>query len=154
VSGTYTPVAQLGRGAKITFLITGASGTPTAFLSLVSVKIPPSVVGEVENQLLVSTITPYLPTLPDAEGSFKVQHWDLDPGCLAMQQAVAQAPVPTGTFVITLLNTATFTFTGFPKKYEIDEITNPEIVTAEIDVRRNSTISYMAPGATTAVIIG
>lgn len=139
---TYVPGPQLGRGATLSWTPTG--GALTAFLPLVSVTPPAATVGEVENLLLGSLFKPYLPTVPEAEGSFKVQHWDGDPGCAAMAAACATAPVPLGTFLITLASGGMISFAGFPKKYAISEIANEEILTADVDYRQNSAWIYTA----------
>lgn len=142
----YTPRSQLGRGITIGF--TPVGGSAEAFLSLVSIKPPGTTVGEVENVLASSTFEAYLPTLPAGEGSFKVQHWDGDPGCVAMQAAVQSAPVPTGTFLITMpVSGSTISFVGFPKGYEIDETDNKEIITATISYRQNGPTTVTPPTA-------
>jgi hypothetical protein len=140
---TYVPQPQLGRGTTLSFTPTG--GTLTAFLSLISVTPPAGTVGEVENLLISSLFVPYLPTIPEGEGSFKVQHWDKDVGCMAIQTACSTAPVPLGVFLITLPSGATISFPGFPKKYAIGEIQNKEIVPADIDFRQTGPATYTEP---------
>lgn len=143
----YVPQTQLGRGITLSWTPTGGSSTP--FLSLVSVTPPANTVGEVEATLLVSLFKPYLPTVPEGEGSFKVQHWDNDPACVAMLNATRIAPVPVGTFLITLPSGATISVPGFPKKYAIDEASNEEVVMANIDYRATGPFTYTPAPATT-----
>ena len=148
---TYTPQPQVGRGTTITFTPSSGTGSGTAenFLSLVSISPPGSDVGEVETTLMSSTFEPYTPTIPSAEGEIKVQHWDNDPGCIGIQTACAQAPVPSGTFLITMPSGATLSFPGFPKGYQIDEIQNKEVITATIPFRRTGVGTYTPAGTGT-----
>jgi hypothetical protein len=146
---SYTPQPQVGRGASLTFTPSPSGSTATSFLSLVSLTPPASTVGEVETTLLASNFEDYVPTIPAAEGSFKVQHWDGDPGCLAMQSACSQAPVPTGVFLITLPSSATLSFPGYPKKYAIDELSNKDVIMAEIDYRKTGVGTYTPAGGGT-----
>lgn len=148
MSGSYTPQTQVGRGTTIGWTPTG--GSATAFLSMVNVTPPGASVGETENVLMSSTFKPFVPTIPEGEGSFKVQHWDNDPGCVAMQTACAVAPVPMGVFLITLPSGATLSFPGFPKGYKVDEISNEEIITAEVDYRRTGVGTYTPAGGGTS----
>jgi hypothetical protein len=140
---TYIPQTQVGRGTTLSWTPTG--GSLTAFLSLVSVTPPAGAVGEVENLLLASLFGPYLPTIPEGEGSFKVQHWDGDVGCVAMQAACRVAPVPLGVFLITLPSGATISIPGFPKKYAVGEVQNKEIVMADVDYRQTAPMTYTPP---------
>lgn len=142
---SYTPQPQLGRGTTLSWTASTSGATLVAFLSLQSVTPPGLAVGEVETTLMSSTFMPYLPTIPQGEGTFKVQHWDKDPGCVAMQTAVAVAPVPTGTFLITFPSGATISIPGFPKGYAIQEVTNPELITAEIPYRQTGQWTYTEP---------
>lgn len=140
---TYIPQPQIGRGTTLSY--TPSGGTLKAFLSLVSVTPPATTVGEVENVLLSSLFKPYLPTIPEAEWSFKVEHWDGDPGCVALYSATQTAPVVSGTFTITLPSGATIAIPGFPKAYKIGEITNEGIIMADVDVRQNAAWTYTPP---------
>jgi hypothetical protein len=140
---TYVPQPQLGRTTTISWTATG--GSLVAFLSLVSVTPPGNSVGEAETTLLASLFKPFLPTIPEAEGSFKVQHWDGNAGCVAMQAAVATAPVPTGVFLITFPSGGTISCPGFPKGYAIGETTNEEIITADIAFRQTGVATYTPP---------
>lgn len=139
----YTPQPQVGRGTTITW--TPGGGSAVSFLSLVSVTPMAPTVGEVEATLLSSTFKPYLPTIPEGEGSFKVQHWDGDAGCEALMSATRQAPVPTGVFLITFPSAATLSFPGFPKKYAIAETANEELITADVDFRATGPATYTPP---------
>lgn len=147
---TYIPGSQLGRGATLTITPLTTGATAIATLSLVSITPPAPTVGEVENTLLSTTFKPYLATLPEGEGSFKLQHWDGDPGCVALQTAVAVAPIPSFNFLLTLMSGATLAWTGYPKKYAIDEIENEGIVMAEVDYRQNTVAIYTPAGGGTA----
>ena len=67
------------------------------------------------------------------------------PAARAMFNATQQAPVPVGTFKITLPSGKTISFTGFPKKYAISETQNKEIITADIDYRQNGPSAVVQP---------
>lgn len=139
----YDPQSQLGRGATISW--TPTAGTLTAFASLLSITPPATSVGEVENLLLSSTFKGYLPTVPEGEGSFKVQHWDGDPGCVAMQAACHATPTPLGVFLITFPSGATLSVPGFPKKYAIGETSNEGIIEADVEYRQTAVATYTPP---------
>lgn len=142
---TYIPQTELARGTTLSWTPNGTGAPLVAFLSLVTATPAGNQVGEVENVLLTSIFKPYLPTLPEAEGTFTIQHWDGDAGCVAMQAAVRVAPVPLGTFLITLPSGATLSVPGFPKGYSIQELGNEEIITAEIPYRATGPTTYTAP---------
>lgn len=144
----YVPQQQFGRGTTLTFTPVGVGSTALTFPSLEAVTPPGVAVGEAETTLLTNNFKPYAPILPEGEGTFTVQHWDNDPGCVGMQVAVRVAPVPFGVFLITLPSLATISFTGFPKGYAIGEVTNEETITAEIPYRCTTPPVYTAAPST------
>jgi hypothetical protein len=139
----YTPKNQVGQGTTLSWTPTG--GTLKPFVSLVSVTPPAATVGEVESNIISAVFKPYLPTIPEAEGSFKIEHWDGDPACVAMQSACMSAPTPSGVFLITLPSGATLSIPGFPKKYAINETQREEIITADVDFRQIAPATYTPP---------
>ena len=145
MSTTSDLLPQLGRGTTLAYSLTlGAGATFTPIGLLVSVDGPNTTVGEVETTVLASVIKPYLPTLPETEGTFNIQHNSANAGVIALRQMVKVAPVPIVQFQVTYPDNATDTFTGFAKGYSISGVENETVISAAVPFRATSVVTSVA----------
>jgi hypothetical protein len=122
---------QVGVGTKLGYKLAsgGSSYLPVGTLITLS---PSYSVGEVENVILASTFKPYLPTLPEAEMDFTVQHIDGDPAVKALLVLLFAPAIVF--WQITAPDLSTVAFQGFLKSYS-PSYENESIVEADCSLR-------------------
>lgn len=127
-------MAILGAGDLFAIKVIGVDMSFVNVGTIKSIDGPNITVGEVDATILSSTFKPYLPTLPEGEGTFNIQHMNTDTVCTKLQ-SLTTVPVPTVTAKITWNDGYATTFNFFSKGYSISGVENEDIVMAAIPFR-------------------
>lgn len=128
------PAGQIGLGTTLGYAF-AADSTYASVGDIIDLDGPSITVGEVEAKKLSSTFKPFLPTIPEGEASFTIQHNSGNAQMQTLRNACKVAPVPFISFKVTYPDGGFDVFPGFLKGYKVAKVSTEELITAELMIR-------------------